>query len=389
MAKWIENLIDVFSRGIPTKPIPSGIFHYQSSPESEIPYRLHLRLEGDGTGILIINAHTSLHLNQTAAEYAYYIVQGFTEEQVIAEITQRYSIKKEQASSDYQDLLENIHLLATSEDVDPVSFLNFDREEPYPSNLSAPYRLDCALTYRSSGQEDLKAPVDRVKRELLTEEWQSILSKAWHAGIPHIIFTGGEPTTRPDLTELISYAQSLGQVTGLLTNGHRLSDHNYFQSLLNCGLDHVMILLDPLDSQSWEAVRDTLVEDIFLTVHLTLDNKNAEEAIKTINRLNKMGVKHLSITIQYPELRTRMDEVANYAASQGLNLIWDIPVPYTSFNTFRMDVEDENIAAGAGTGWLYVEPDGDVLPGQGINRVLGNLLTNNWDEIWSNRKAAS
>jgi MoaA/NifB/PqqE/SkfB family radical SAM enzyme len=33
---------------------------------------------------------------------------------------------------------------------------------------------------------------------------------------------------------------------------------------------------------------------------------------------------------------------------------------------------------------LYVEPDGDVLPGQGYNVVLGNLLRDPWKAIWEN-----
>ena len=40
---------------------------------------------------------------------------------------------------------------------------------------------------------------------------------------------------------------------------------------------------------------------------------------------------------------------------------------------------------GAGTAWLYVEPDGDVLPAQGVNKVLGNLLTDPWEKIWKKR----
>jgi len=31
---------------------------------------------------------------------------------------------------------------------------------------------------------------------------------------------------------------------------------------------------------------------------------------------------------------------------------------------------------------LYVEPDGDVLPAQGYNVVLGNLLRDPWGAIW-------
>jgi MoaA/NifB/PqqE/SkfB family radical SAM enzyme len=32
---------------------------------------------------------------------------------------------------------------------------------------------------------------------------------------------------------------------------------------------------------------------------------------------------------------------------------------------------------------LYVEPDGDVLPAQGYNVVLGNLLRDPWEGIWN------
>jgi MoaA/NifB/PqqE/SkfB family radical SAM enzyme len=37
---------------------------------------------------------------------------------------------------------------------------------------------------------------------------------------------------------------------------------------------------------------------------------------------------------------------------------------------------------GAGRAWLYVEPDGDVLPAQGINKILGNLVSDSWEKIW-------
>jgi MoaA/NifB/PqqE/SkfB family radical SAM enzyme len=38
---------------------------------------------------------------------------------------------------------------------------------------------------------------------------------------------------------------------------------------------------------------------------------------------------------------------------------------------------------GAGKAWLYIEPDGDVLPDQLINQVLGNILTDPWEKILS------
>ena len=42
------------------------------------------------------------------------------------------------------------------------------------------------------------------------------------------------------------------------------------------------------------------------------------------------------------------------------------------------------IPEGAGRAWLYVEPDGDVLPSQGNSgKVLGNLLRDEWKMIYS------
>ena len=42
---------------------------------------------------------------------------------------------------------------------------------------------------------------------------------------------------------------------------------------------------------------------------------------------------------------------------------------------------------GAGSAWLYVEPDGDVLPAQGVNRVLGSLLADPWETVWAAARA--
>lgn len=386
MAKWMDRIQDIFGKGIPVQSIPAGIYHFQSPPDTKIAYRLHLRLEKDGHGLLIINAHTTLHLNQTAAEFAYYLVQGFPEEKAVAEITRRYNIKTDQAKEDYIDLVDKIKTLTQTQDLEPASYLNIDSQEPYSADISAPYRLDCGLTYKVNSP-DIKtvAPLERVKRELLTEEWREILTKAWNAGIPHIVFTGGEPTLRPDLAELLAHCQALGQVTGLLTDGLRLSDHEYLHSLLNEGLDHIMLLLDPKDEQSWEAIKDVLVEDIFLTVHLTITPYVQSQVFATIEHLEKMGVNNLSLSAKSIEDGAGLKESSDFATSKGLNLVWDIPVPYSAFNPFNLELENAHQVNGEGYAWLYLEPDGDVLPTQGENTVLGNLLTDDWASIWANR----
>lgn len=385
MAQWLDNLINFFSKGISSPHQPAGFFSYQS-PGNQIPsFRLHLRLEGDGTGLLIINAHTTLHLNQTAAEYAYSFVQGRSPQDTAREMSQRYKVSADQALADYQNLMDTVKLLSTSEDIDPITYLGIERTDPYPRSLTAPYRLDCALTYRTSNMEPSEVPTQRIKRELLTGEWINILDKSWRAGIPHVLFTGGEPTTRPDLDQLLTHAQQLGMVTGLLTDGIKLSDSDYLHGLLHSGLDHIMILLNDRDENSWDAIREVLHEDIFLTVHITLNKTNTSRSNEILHRLQKMGVLNLSITAATAAESQVVKDLASTAASFGMKLVWDIPVPYSSFNPYQLEREDEHLIEGAGKGWLYVEPDGDVLPVQGVTKVMGNLLTDDWSAIWKNR----
>ena len=379
---FLNNLLNkVFP---PFQPISPGIYHYQAPPDAEFPYRLHLRIENDGEGILIVNASTVLHLNQTATEYAFYLVNQTPDSEVSRQVKKRYHIPAQQALDDYQDLVEKIEILINTPDLDPVTFLDFERQEPYSAQSSIPYRLDCALTYKvveNNLNKDV-APGDRVRRELLTDEWKSILSKSWDFGIPHIIFTGGEPTLRPDLVELIAHAEKLGQVTGLLTDGLRLSEPDYLDQLLTNGLDHVMILFDPNEEQAWEALRDALAADIYITVHLTLTKALIDQIDPLLDRLKSMGVHSLSISTDKSEIKEKMSDIQQTIANKDLELHWDIPVPYSNFNPVSLELEETGESVkGAGKAWMYVEPDGDVLEAQGTPKVLGNLLENDWQDI--------
>jgi organic radical activating enzyme len=370
-----------------TRQLPSGFFPYQSPPEVQPPYRLQLRLENDGSGLLVVNAKTVLHLNQTAAEIVYHLVKGDPAETTAREIARRYNIAQSQVLQDAQDINERIQTIINTPDLDPVTFLDFDRVDPYSTDISAPYRLDCALTYKTGEEISTFAPVERVKRELLTEEWKSILLKAWQAGIPQIVFTGGEPTFRPDLCELISHTQNQGQVTGLLTNGYRLAERDYLHALLQSGLDHVMIMLDPEVNQIWEAIRDVSNEDLFMTVHFTITRKNFLQREEILQRLEKMmgSMRSLSLSVEHSDLKEELAAVRTLAGKMGFQLVWDLPVPYSALNPVTLELEiGEKPIKGAGTAWLYVEPDGDVLPAQGINRVVGNLLTDSWESVWKN-----
>lgn len=389
----------------PHKPLSKEIVHYQTPPDAEAQYRLHLRIEPDGCGLLVINAATVLHLNQTAAEYARLLIQGTDEEVAAQAIAKRYRVKKAQTREDYVQLREHVLTLATTVDLDPVTYLGMERAEPFSAETSAPYRADLALTYRldESGTLDPGAR-KRVDRELTTEEWQQILQKLWDEGVPHVCFTGGEPTLREDLVELIRYAESLGQVTGLLTNGCCLQDQAYLDKLLLAGLDHLQITLASHQADihdrivgvkgAWEkanaGLHNAIAGDIYVVVQIPITPENADTVAEIVTYLAETDVPAIALSSplrdaseeEAQHLQSSLETAQDTAHEHGLTLVWDLAAPYSHVNP--IETEADLSPEQAVRQHLYVEPDGDVLPGQGYNVVLGNLLRDPWEAIWEN-----
>ena len=379
--KIFNRLADQFSK---VKPLPVGTHHVQATLDDEKPYRLHLRLRADGSGTLVVNASTILHLNPTAAEYAFHFIKGTPAEEAAKEISGRYRISKGIALEDFQDFVGRIRALIETPDLDPVSFLDFERVAPHSGNLTAPVRLDCALTYRLPPETDAEyAPAKRVERELSTEEWGQILDIAWREGVPHVTFTGGEATLREDLPDLIAHAEKNGQVCGLLTDGMKLADKAYLHTLLNTGLDHLLFLLQPENDASWKALESIMPEDLFTTAHITVNEKSLSKMDEILQKLADLHVVSLSLGLADIAFHDSMDEVRDKAANLGLQLAFDLPVPYSTDHPVALETAHDDVPSGAGKSWLYVEPDGDVLPAQGMaGQVLGNLLRDPWVTIY-------
>ncbi|MBK8824221.1 MAG: radical SAM protein [Anaerolineales bacterium] len=351
----LNRITDRFSK---VQPLPAGTYH-----------------------LLILNASTVLQLNPTAAEYAYHFIKGTNPEEAAAQVSKRYRVDQKIALADFSNFTDQIHTLISTSDLDPASFLNFERAQPHSADSTL--RLDCALTYRLPEHTSAEhAPVKRVERELNTEEWQTIMDKAWQAGIPHIIFTGGEPTLREDLPQLIAHAEKNGQVCGLLTDGIKLIDRNYFETLLQTGLDHIMLILQPNEPTSWKAIEAIVPQDIFLTVHFTLTKENVSEAQNILQKVAHLAVENISLSASDSDLLDELLELQETASSLRLTIRWDLPVPYSASNPVAYETQDDEVPSGAGKTWMYLEPDGDVLPAQGeANKVLGNFLKDKWETI--------
>jgi MoaA/NifB/PqqE/SkfB family radical SAM enzyme len=101
-----------------------------------------------------------------------------------------------------------------------------------------------------------------------------------------------------------------------------------------------------------------------------------------LERLAKLNVQSLSLTFPNDSQHEIYDDLHNQAASLGLALKFDLPVPYSEHNPIAFETLPDRNPPGAGNAWFYIEPDGDVLPAQGMaGNVLGNFLRDDWKTI--------
>src|SRR5437879_8179033 len=82
--------------------------------------------------------------------------------------------------------------------------------------------------------------LDRGGSELTTEEWKKVLSELAEIGVLQVHFSGGEPTARKDLVELVKHANDAGLYTNLITSAVLLTREK-LKDLADAGLCHVQI----------------------------------------------------------------------------------------------------------------------------------------------------
>jgi PqqA peptide cyclase len=121
----------------------------------------------------------------------------------------------------------------------------------------APIGLLAELTHRCPLQcPYCSNPLDleRANTELTTAEWQKVMREAGELGILQIHLSGGEPTIRRDLEEIIKAAADAGLYTNLITAAVLLTRER-LQKLKEAGLDHVQISIQDVDVAAENADR--------------------------------------------------------------------------------------------------------------------------------------
>jgi radical SAM protein with 4Fe4S-binding SPASM domain len=403
----LSGFVTSISQGSSIGP---GLYTYPI-PLSGGKRRFHLRIEEGGQGILFVDVTDVVHLNTTAAEIAKNALDGLPKRVTMAQLAARYNnTGATDILVEVDHIYEMIDRFGDPGAVCPTcAVASLDRAPLFSLRAQAPYKADLALTYGCNNQcAHCYNEPDRFSMASLSgKDWRSVLDQLYDVGIPHIIFTGGEATLHPDLLELINYADSLGMVTGLNSNGRRMAKQSYAQLLVNSGLNHVQITLGSHQASRHDAImgansyhqtvagiENALSVGLHCITNTTLMRCNMDHAEKIIDFIYDLGIRTFAMNgmiysgggfsdpnaIPESEMPPLLIRVRDHAAAKDMRFLWYTPTEYCRMSPVELEIGAKRCNAGEYS--ICIEPNGDVLPCQSFYTTAGNILRDSWSDIW-------
>lgn len=294
----------------------------------------------------------------------------------------------------------------------------------YAKHMQAPHRMDlmvsamtdkdghwqcnqkCLFCY-AAGQTHAGV------KELSTEQWKQAIDKLRKAGIPMLTFTGGEPTLRADLVELIAYSKWF--ITRLNTNGVKLTPE-LTADLKKASLDSLQITLYSSSeaihnelvgadhyADTVQGIRNAVQAGLDVSVNTPLCSRNADY-LETLKLLHSLGVRFVTLSglictgsADSRHARYDLSEEELYAIVRDAKAFCEaheMEMDFTSPGLIakeKLEALSLNVPmCGACLSNMAIAPNGTVVPCQSwlsSDASLGNILTDRFDRISKNKQS--
>lgn len=282
---------------------------------------------------------------------------------------------------------------------------------PVLSEIAPTYRcnLSCRFCYANCGCRS--AP---DSDEMSTKEAERILKKIrCDAQVPSVSFTGGEPTLRPDLVRLVEEARNIGLRINLITNGTLITE-KLAGDLAAAGLTSAQVSIEGPDPErhdaltgvtgsfhkTWRGIEALRAAGITTQTNTTLNGVNKDSAAEIVELLASRGMPRFAMNmlmpcgsaklyddlkITYAEIGGIVTAVHDKARQLGIEFLWYSPTPYCLFNPVANGLGNKSCAACDGL--LSVSPTGDVLACSSFDYGVGNILSDNFQDLWNSARA--
>ena len=267
--------------------------------------------------------------------------------------------------------------------------------------LSRPYGLPLAVLAEITHRCPLQCPycsnplaMEPAANELSTADWLRVIDELAELGVLQIHFSGGEPTARRDLVQMIARATEVGLYTNLITSAVGLT-RDKLAALTEAGLCHVQISVQGAEAaladrvggyrgghaKKLEAARWTRELDLPLTVNAVMHRQNLHQLPAIIDMAVGMGASRLEVAnVQYygwalTNLRDLMPRPAQLqqgtatveAARARLHGVLEIDYVIPDYYAER----PKQCMGGWGRQFFNISPAGKVLPCHAAETITG------------------
>ncbi|MBN2390422.1 MAG: SPASM domain-containing protein [Anaerolineae bacterium] len=386
--EWLKNLFSV-KRAAPPPPVSPGIYHVMKEAEGMIT-RFHLRVERDGSGMLIANAAAAVRLSPTGVLIVKGLLDGKSADVVLQELVANFRGATEDVMrADIAKVEGLIAQIIAPEDMYPVFNLDDAALSPYSAELIAPLQASLPLAE--------------------PEKLLPIIDKLWDAGIPHVTLLAPRDPDATYLVRAIERAEDLGMIAGVRGRASDLWNTELLTAVLQAGVDHVTFIYASDDP----AVHDALCGDgdhtaaiallawleenqLCAVAELPLVQATLYALNTTVHTLMAQGADNIAFVAYVttdealaerdgifaadamPQVATMVEEAAHEMSAR---FIWDPPVQRDPAHSLAEQVQDGPRCSGDVA--VRVEPDGSVIPPRGQYKSAGNLLAMAWSDIWN------
>ena len=254
-----------------------------------------------------------------------------------------------------------------------------------------------------------------ASKELTTAEWCRVMDELAEIGVLQIHFSGGEPTVRKDLTDLVRHATKVGLYSNLITSAVMLTKAR-LQDLADAGLSHVQISVQGAEegladrvggfrnghAKKLEAARWTREVGLPLTLNAVMHRQNLHQLPQIIDLAVALDADRLEVAnVQYYgwALKNREALIPSFAQVEETNHIVSqaqdrlagvLDIDYVVPDYYAQ--RPKQCMGGWGRQFFNISPAGKVLPchaaesitGMEFDSVRGNKSIR-W--IWDNSEA--
>ena len=423
LKQYLKNIDEIVSLTI--DPDGPGAIRIHLVPPRKIVFGIPWTIIINGYHMLPINTSWAILIHEFILEVHKQGKNVFSnkdrelvDNNVIARMIELFPrAERKTIKSDLDDILDTLFDIAKGKE--PNLYIGYMPLSKAARYLKAPHRVDlmisslrvdgmwncnqnCKLCYAAKG-------VEATSDEIDTNSWKQIIDNLHKSGVSQLTFTGGEPTLRDDLVELVSYSKWF--VTRLNTNGVKLTS-SLCKDLYEASLDSVQITLysanknihnilvgkDNYDA-TIEGIKNALNANLNVSVNTPLCSLN-KDYVETIKFLHQLGISYFTCSgvIETGNATNAKDE---YLTRDELYELLKQATDYCYQNNLEIDftspgqIDDERLkelkltipSCGACLSNMAIAPNGDVLSCQSsLDDNLGNVLKESLSSIYKSSK---